>query len=118
MKEQRKNPRHKLRDFPIAHDHILGMVIGRVLDLSTDGLRMTTDNPIDKSTRIKCRLQLPEEIDGVSQVLVDIRCEWCRKNALHGALEAGYSFLNPSEDVQRILHKFLEKSGAVFRAAE
>ena len=118
MKEQRKNPRHKLCDHPIVHDRILGMVIGRVLDLSTGGLRVITDKPIEKSTRIECRLQLPKEIDGETQVLVDICCVWCRKNTLYGAFEAGFSFLNPSESDLRILHKFQKASETVFRATE
>jgi hypothetical protein len=118
MNDKRKNPRHKLRDYPIAYDRILGMMIGRVLDLSTNGLRMIIDSPIEKLTQIKCRLQLPEEIDGVNQVLIDIRCVWCKKNTVHGAFEAGFSFLNPSEGTLRLFHKFLESAEMAHRAAE
>jgi hypothetical protein len=118
MKEQRKHPRRKLLDYPIVHDRILGMVIGRVLDLSAEGLRMITDNPIATSTRLKCRLQLPEDTDGVTQVPVDICCMWCKKSGVHGAFEAGFSIINTSETDLRILHKFLETPEKVHRAAE
>ena len=118
MKEQRKNPRHKLRNHPIVHDRILGMVIGRALGLLTGGLRLMTDTPIAKLTRIECRLQLPEEIDAETQVPIDICFVWCRENTPYGAFEAGFRFLNPSEQDLRILHKFQKASETVFRATD
>lgn len=98
MTNTRKNNRRKTSDYFIAEDVNSGEVLGRVLDMSTDGLRLMTMEPISASRRLKGVIRLRKAVDGCHEITFEAECRWCLENERAGWYEAGFKFCDLSPE--------------------
>ena len=68
MSNSRKHNRRKTSDYFVAEDAATGDVIGRVLDMSSDGVRLMTMEPVGTSRRFKGVIKLRKAIDGCHEI--------------------------------------------------
>jgi len=108
MANSRKHNRRKTSDYFITQDRSTGDVIGRVLDMSTDGLRLMTMEPVATSRRIKAIIKLQKPVDGRGEIEFDAECRWCLENERAGWYEAGFRFLDLSPGTAAIISRLLK----------
>ncbi len=79
--------------------------IGKLLDLSHDGARLRTSEPITPGSIVPCKLQLPKTIFQRDFIFFDAECVWCRQVGDPDTYESGYRLQNIAEhDAVIILH--------------
>ncbi|PKK84053.1 MAG: hypothetical protein CVT49_05360 [candidate division Zixibacteria bacterium HGW-Zixibacteria-1] len=103
-------------------DRNTGDFIGRVVNMSINGLMLVSDEPIEVSKLFPCKMELPEEILESRQLVFDAESKWCNKNAALNCYETGFLIRNLSDkvcDIVRLLmhEHFTEKSDAVSTAS-
>ncbi len=67
--------------------------IGHLIDLNSDGMRLQSEEAMEKGVIFKLRIDLPEEIKGSDQLVVDARSLWCKKNENEEFYQTGFEFL-------------------------
>jgi len=108
MTNSRKHNRRKTSDYFVAEDAKTGEVIGRVLDMSTDGLRLMTMEPFGKSRRLKGVIKLQKAVDGSHEITFEAECRWCLENERAGWFEAGFKFCDLSPEVLATIKHLLK----------
>ncbi|MEW5794798.1 MAG: PilZ domain-containing protein [Candidatus Zixiibacteriota bacterium] len=88
--ERRKNERHSSRKYLKVHDHSTRELLGRLVNLSSDGAMLITPGPVKVSGTRRCAVQLVDQIMGRDEIIFDAECRWCRKNVKEDRWESGY----------------------------
>jgi len=101
MDNKRKEEREKVSGFRI-YDKITGQFIGSLGDISTAGMMLVCEKPVETNI-FQLRLDLPKEINGIKQIDFEAECTWCTKGVIPNFYCAGFKFLSLSpSDVQTI----------------
>ena len=83
--DRRKNQRRAPDEYITVYDESTGQLIGSLANMSTDGLKLVTDQAIKPGTTLKCRINLETDIMGYKEIYFSAECRWCRKNVAAGA---------------------------------
>lgn len=108
MKEKRKSTRAPAKDHFIVVDRESDTVIGRVLNMTEEGMMVVSKVSVETESRFHCRMALPEKIAGQNQVVFDVECKWCRKDDMSGMFEAGFQLHNVSEKDAHVIGLLLQ----------
>jgi hypothetical protein len=104
MGDQRKLARRRTSDYFIVYERETGRIVGRLVNLTIAGAMIIGEESVEVSTLIKCRLRLPEPVEGRQEILFDAECRWNRRNEHNDWWETGYKFVNISDaDIQMIV---------------
>ena len=82
--------RHDRSQFTVR-DQATGDVIGRLVDLTPEGLRVASTARIEKGESIAISIQLPDEMKGESDILVRAVCVWCMQDEETAEFSAGFA---------------------------
>ena len=107
--ENRNNSRRRVNDYFIVYDRITDNLIGRLIDLSTGGAMMITEEPVEVPCISTCRMALPEKVHGHRQVEFDAEGKWCQRNDITGMYETGYQFINLTRQAEELIQIIMEK---------
>ncbi len=105
MDEQRQNQRWKtaeyferrgtsdLKKFDVI-DLNINQSIGHLIDLNSDGMRLQSEEAMEKGVIFKLKIDLPKEIKGSDQLVVDARSLWSKKDENEEFYQTGFEFLS------------------------
>lgn len=127
MDEKRKAERWKTADYydrlgpseSAKFDVIdlnINQSIGHLVDINSDGMRLQSEEAMEKGLIFKLRIDLPEEIKGSDQLVVDARSLWSKKNVDQEYYQTGFEFLTkfPHDDkIIKLLFEEVKKSQKV-----
>ena len=109
MQELRKKNRGYTNDYFLVFDMNTGEILGRLINLSPDGIMLISDDPIELNQTFKSRMILPELIDGKKEIYFDLQARWCNKNKRADWYETGYEIINKSENCLKVLYLLASK---------
>jgi len=90
MTNNRSTVRRKALDPILFYDIKTNLPIGQVMNMSEHGVRLMTEHPVQVYKVLYCRIPLPDEILGCSEIVIDAECRWCKKNEKTGWYDSGY----------------------------
>ena len=88
--------------------------LGRLIDVTGEGVMLMSESPIEPGTRHLLRIKLPREIARASQVEFEAECRWSRKSVNEDYFDSGFRITQASEkdrDLIDLLIKFFSFSG-------
>jgi len=101
----RKNTPHLVR----VLDADSGRVIGRVVDITSDGLLLMSPQPLDVGRKIRMRVILPVMVNNRSDVEMDAEIVWSKQDPNPSFFQSGVKFLSlPGDDgflLEDVMHK-------------
>lgn len=117
MEEKRKNPRMQTADYGKdetrwvkgyfrVYDRITDKALGYMVDISSEGMKILSRLYIQENTTYRIRVELPEEVKGSDQLLVDVRSVWCERDPESERYLAGFAFVSTfphHEEIIRLL---------------
>ncbi len=86
---KRRNSIYYLEVFDLER----GGLLGRLVDITTDGMMLISEQPLAPHRTYQCRMVLPTEILGRSNILFDATCMWNRRALNEEYFEAGFRSL-------------------------
>lgn len=107
MSERRSQKRRRTSDYFLVYDEETNDLIGRIIDLTIDGARMISEMPVPVPRTVRCRLVMPRMIGRHRDLHIEAECKWCKKNHRLGWHEAGYEFINMSEENHKIISELI-----------
>ena len=88
MSDSRSKYRRQPVNYLEIYDPDEQKFMGNVVDITTEGVRLSSEKPLKPGCRYRMRLRLPEEISGQTEVVFEGICRWC--NEYHQGFLAGY----------------------------
>ncbi len=84
--QKRRNTIYYLQVF----DMETGKQLGRMVDITTEGMMLINEEPTPTNVPLTCRMVLPAEILGRVNITFVATCMWCRRSVNPEFYEAGY----------------------------
>lgn len=112
MNERRKVPRKETDQFFGVYDRETDEFIGRLVDMSTKGMKIHSVRPLEIETVYEFRIDLPKSIAGQRHLCFDGKCMRCNvSESAKDNYEAGFQITNIEfeelETIQYLLHDAL-----------
>ncbi len=92
-------------------DETSNRVLGHLADISTQGLMLISDEPIQVNKTYQLRLALPEELSEKKEVLLEATSRWCRPDASPDLYVSGFTINDPSKEVQDCIFRLVKEFG-------
>lgn len=108
-REGRKHSRKRVVKEMVLFDRGTGSNIGRLLNISLDGFKLFTRQPLQEGTRFQLSMVLPEQINGVNTLSFNARNVWSQPQDAPGEFHAGFQFVDISDNHRRIVQALLER---------
>lgn len=103
MGKNDRAPRKQSMYYLKTYDRTNDQLIGHVVDLTTEGVMLLSENPIEPDTAFRLRVELPETIRGRTDITFDAESIWCKKDVNPDFYDTGFRLLTVSrEDVALI----------------
>lgn len=96
--ERRQSERFVPPESFIVYDRKSKKPLGELVNLSTDGAMLLTNESIKPAATYDCQMRLRPPMMGYSQVRFELECRWCRKNVTMRRWESGYRLTASEED--------------------
>ncbi|EZQ20177.1 PilZ domain-containing protein [Pseudomonas sp. G11-1] len=107
MNERRKLERHHVSNSLEVYDLDSGELLGRVVDLHTEGLMLLSERPIELNRSWALQVNLPMNLNGVSEFMLDAESRWDRKSLASGQYWTGLQFTHLPEDSRRCIERMV-----------
>ncbi len=102
--QERRNAERRLAEGDLfVFDHHSDEPLGRIGDLTTKGLMLRCSAPVREGKIYTCRMALPEEVLGWTEIKFQTECKWCMDGSQPGEIEAGFEFKDIGEKEQLII---------------
>jgi hypothetical protein len=102
MSDKRELKRRHIIYYLRVFDRNSGILIGHVIDITTMGMLVISENPIRVDTEFKFRMDLPTDT-GTSFLDFDAVAIWCHQDVNPDFFDTGFRFMNVKvEDVEII----------------
>ena len=94
-----------------VYDRITGLYLGKIVDISVDGMMISGDNQINTNTTLYISVDLPETINGVEQLHCACITHWWKKASDIDKFLAGLTFKNLETHDKQILEFLIKNHG-------
>jgi hypothetical protein len=100
MQEQRHSPRKVANEILIITDQITGSHIGRVVNISAEGLMLLSDEPMVTGSVYQLDLILPKPKDTQEKIAFAAEAVWCTEASQPDSFWSGFHIIDiTAEDV-------------------
>lgn len=109
--EQRNLSRHHLIYYLRVFDGVSSRVVGHIVDISSEGIMLITDDPITVHEEYQLRVRFPGTGTSQEELLVDAVCRWCREDENPDFYIAGFQIQDLSADAVSFLQGLIAEFG-------
>ena len=113
MKKHRRRPRKNTPHLVKALDVESGKPLGRVVDITADGMMLVTEIAFEQGQVIKARLILPVMVQARTDVQVEAETVWCKQDSNPSFYKVGFHFLNLAGEDGFLLEDVMQKFNLV-----
>ena len=109
MEDYRHRPRKNTPHLVKAIDLESGRAMGRIVDITADGMMLVSDTNVVPGRHYNFRINLPVMVHHRTDVCLEAKCVWSNKDEGGKFYKAGFKFINlPGEDgflLEDVMHK-------------
>ena len=103
MENRRKQKRYFMFDMLSVSVEGLGQRIGHLVDLTTEGLMVCCEYPLEVGRKTRITVELREPVAGREELVVEGDCLWCRRAPSLGGFNAGFQLREPDSEALQII---------------
>ncbi len=107
--ELRQRPRRNTPHHVRVIDEQSGRVLGRIVDITADGMMLVCQQPIAPGCVFFVRITLPVIVQNRAEVSVEARAVWCSPDTNPAFHKVGFAFTNlPGEEgflLEDVMHR-------------
>lgn len=111
MPEHRRRPRKNTPHRANVLDDETGKPLGRIVDITADGLMLVSERPLEPGREITIKILLPAMFNNRTDIAVASRVVWNHQDRNPRFYKTGLQFLNmPGDDgflLEDIMHRFI-----------
>ncbi len=95
IENKRKVARRHLIYYLRVFNKETGELLGNLVDISTRGIMMVSDNPIQVGETYHLRMVLPETVDGTREIEFEAQSRWCKNDTNPDFFDTGFELIDP-----------------------
>lgn len=107
MDDRRQHSRYQATSLLEVFEQHSGRYLGRVADISSDGLMLCSPTPQPEDTLVECRLVCSTPLNGVGELRFIGDCLWSREGEPDQQCWAGYHIIDIDQHNTQALHALL-----------
>jgi hypothetical protein len=107
--KRQKLIRRQAIDDLVVYDVRTNQPIGRVENMTIEGVKLITEEPVEVQRVLYCKMELPKKILGRRQVTFDAECRWCKRNAETELYDTGYKLRNISASDKEVISQLVRQ---------
>ena len=111
MSERRKIQRRHLIYYLRVFERGTGQLVGHLVDISTEGLMLLSEEPIETDRVFYLRMTLPTEIHSSAHVTFNGRSIWCKPDNSPDFYATGFSFEEVTTKDIRVIENLIKAYG-------
>jgi len=109
--EMRKFKRRHLIYYLEVFDDETGALLGYLVDLTVNGLKLVSKEEIPKDKNFRLRMMMPEEYCPERQVVFEARSMWCAEDVNPDFYATGFSAPELDQNIRRIFMIMINQVG-------
>jgi len=113
MEDRRTLRRRHLYYYSRVFDEGTQQMAGRLVDLTTEGMMVISEKPIDSETTYTFRLFLPKSIEGKKTLTIEAKGKWSKQAVNPDLYDNGFKLLNVTADNERTIRQLIQTSSFV-----
>lgn len=106
MEDQRLEPRTHLIYYLRVFDPKTHSLFGHVVDLSKNGLLITSDKPMERHSQYRLEIEDVSMIDRLHTIGINVECRWCQPDQSNELFDAGFRLVQHSTQVDDMLNNY------------
>ena len=107
MSDSRQLERKVTNDYFLVYDRETNELIGRVMDLTAEGVRLVCNDSIEPGSKFKAKMEMPQMIDRYRHIDFDLDARWTRKNPQMGWHETGFKITGLSMETYSVIERII-----------
>ncbi len=88
-------------------DQRTGTSLGHLVDLTLEGFKIISRESIPRNEVYELRIDLPEEVEGVRQIVTRAQCVWCERDINPEFYDAGFRIISISPPFSEIVETLI-----------
>ena len=106
MDDQRKEQRTHLIYYLRVFDRQTRALFGHVVDISRNGMLITSDKPMSATAQYDLALEDVTTIDHLATIDMNAECRWCLEDDIGGLYDGGFCLIEPSDRLNSLLTRY------------
>lgn len=111
MRDKRKLKRRHLIYYLNVRERVSGKSIGSLVDISTEGIMIMSENPIALETFLELKIVLESEMSAKQYLYFDAKVLRCEKSINGSSYDIGCKLLNLSPEDFREIEMIIDELG-------
>ena len=107
MTEKRRLKRKQLIYYLSVFDTDNNERIGQLVNITTEGIMLTSEDPVKLNTVFQLRMVLPETIKGQEQIIFEAKSMWCRRGINPDFYDIGFQLVDVSPENAKIIESLI-----------
>ena len=108
MPQKNRLKRKKLIYYLQVFDRNTNKLAGRLLDITTEGIMLISDNPIQTDNLFQFRMVLPKELGKGPEISFDVKSIWSKRDNNPDLYDTGFQLVNVSENDIEIIESLIK----------
>ena len=108
MDIKRRSERKDLKVFLKVLDEGTGELFGYMVDVTNEGIMLTSEQPIEIETDFQLKMILPAEIEGKNELSFSAKSKWSEKDSESDFYNTGFQYIELSPDDMRIVEQLIK----------
>ena len=113
MRKHRRRPRKNTPHLVKVLDVETGIPLGRVVDITADGMMLVTEGSVSLGSTIQARLILPVMVQARTDIQVEAEAVWCKQDSNPSFFKVGFRFINLAGEDGFLLEDVMQKFNLV-----
>ena len=109
--ERRKLKRRHIVFYSRVFDRNSGVLLGHLMDITTEGLMLICDSPLETGKTYPIRMDLPEDTRDKPYLSFDATCLWNRPDVNPAFFNAGFKVLNMTHEDMDLIENMIDEYG-------
>lgn len=101
--EMRQVERRHLVFYLRVFDGMSTNVLGHVVDISSKGVMLISDNPISVDVSFRLRMRLPSRIANKEELIFDATSRWCKQDVNPDFYITGFQIYDVDEEITKYI---------------
>jgi len=109
--EQRRTTRRHLVFYSRVFDGMSSRVLGHLMDISSEGLMLLSDGPVEVNEEYRLRMRLPKKVSGSDEIVFGAVSRWCRQDENPDFYVIGFQIQDMNDETRRSVADLIEEFG-------
>jgi hypothetical protein len=109
--DRRSRKRRHVIFYSRVFDRNTGALLGHLMDITTEGIMLISDAPLEPSITYHLRMDLPEDVKAKPYLSFDALCLWCRPDVNPAFYNAGFRVINMTQEDIDLIENMIDEYG-------